>query len=218
LSIGTLRAAQVGALREEPLLASIGRRALVASAVATLALAGPAFATYLTEDPGNVDVAEARDADGLNDALLSRDNLTGTVILRANTVSYETITCEDGSESSIETDFTGSGTPDSYSFGKQQSSAKATGTINGTRTVSNYCTGDFEQVDDSRVVTLNLTGSKFTTTSTSKQTVKDPDGSVRVYTHKETRAVATGTFTIGATTYTAASAAITHEELALKTR
>ena len=67
-------------------------------------------------------------------------------------------------------------------------------------------------------MTLNLTGSKFTTTSTSKQTVKDPDGTVRVSTHKETRAVATGTFTIGAVTYGADSAWITHEELAVRIR
>jgi hypothetical protein len=195
-----------------------GRRALVAGAIATLALAGHASATYLTEDPGNVDVAEGFDADGLNHAWLSRDNVAGVVILRGDTVEFETITCEDGSEGTIETDFNGSGTPDAFSFGKQQSSARATGTVHGTVTVSNSCTGEVQQVDGSRAVTLNLTGSKYTTTSTSKQTVKDPDGTVRVYTHKETRAVATGTFTIGALTYAADSAWITHEELAVKIR
>jgi len=199
-------------------VASIARRALAAGVVATLALAGPAFATYLTEDPGNVDVAEARDADGLNDALLSRDNFTGVVLLRANTVQSERITCDDGSQGAIETDFDGSGTPDFFSFGKQQSSARATGTVNGTVTVFNDCTGTFEQVEGSRVVSLNLTGSKYTTTSTFKQTVKDPDGTVRVYTHKETMAVATGSFTIDALTYRADTASITHEELALRIR
>ena len=202
------------------MVASIGRRALVAGAIATLALAGHASATYLTEDPGNVDVAEARDADGLNAVVLSRDNFTGVVILRANTVELETITCEDGSEGTIETDFNGRGTPDSFSFGKQQSSARATGTVDGTVTVSDSCTGEFTQADGSRLVSLNLTGSKYTTTSTSRQTVKDPDGTVRVYTHKETRAVATGTFTVGAVTYVAGadSAWITHEELAVRIR
>jgi len=199
-------------------LASIGRRALVAGTVATLALAGPAFATYLTEDPGNVDVAEARDVDGSNYASLSRDNVSGMVFLRAGTVQFEPITCEDEREGEIETDFTGSGTPDSFSFGKQQSSARATGTVHGFVTVSNPCTGTFEQFDDSRVVSLNLTGSKYTTTSTTKATVKDPDGTVRVYTHKETMAVASGTFTIAALTYRADTASITHEELSVRIR
>ncbi len=199
-------------------MALIGRRALVAGAIATLALAGHASATYLTEDPGNVDVAEAYDTDGLNHAWLSRDNFTGVVILRGDTVEFEPITCEDGSEGTLETDFNGSGTPDSFNFGKQESSAGGTGTVHGTVTVSNSCTGEFQQVEGSRLVTLNLTGSKYTTTSTTKSTVKDPDGTVRVYTHKETRAVATGTFTIGTLTYGADSAWITHEELAVRNR
>lgn len=199
-------------------MSTVIRRALLVGALTALALAGPASATYLVEDPGNVDVAEARDVDGLQHVWLSRDNVGGVVILRADTVAYETIACDNGLEGAIETDFTGTGTPATFGFGKQQSWARASGTIAGFVTVSNYCTGAFEQYDTTRVVSLDLKGSKYTTTSSSRTTVKDPDGTVRVYTHKETSAIASGTFTIAATTIAASDAKITHEELKVRIR
>jgi hypothetical protein len=194
------------------------RRAVAAGAIVSLVLAGQASATYLAEDPGNVDVAEARSTDGMSYAWLSRDNLGGWVMLRAGIGTYESIVCEDGSDGAIETDFSASGTPTTYAFGRQQSWARASGTIPGVYRTWNHCTGESTEQEMTWAVTLDLTGSRYTTTSSSKGTVKDPDGTVRVWTHRETMALATGSFTIDDASFTAQDAWITHEELAVRVR
>src|SRR5437868_4441839 len=152
------------------------RRAALGAALLALAIAAPTAADT-TGDNGNQDVAYASSDDGATYAELDRDNFTGVVGLVVRVDSSTAITCADSSTGWIYTDFYGSGTPATSSFGRRQSSASASGFLTGTLSTSNTCDNSQTQVNETHAVSLTMTGStKLTTTTTSKTVAHNPDG------------------------------------------
>ena len=195
----------------------ISRRApLVVGAALALLVAVP-VAADTTGGPTNVDYAVANSPDG-SMVQVSHDYLAGESHLAVSTQWVEPVTCADGTTGELDISLNGGGVPSTYSFGKQLSSASASGTIPALQDVYNSCTS--EQTEDavSMTVTISLTGSKYTSTTNIRTVTKNPDGTTTTYAGKFTSVTATGTFSINGVTTTASDAQIAHDEMTVKTK
>lgn len=193
------------------------RRAPILAGAALALLVAIPVAADTTGGPENVDYAWASDASGMYTAQMSHDLLTGEYHLTGNVQTVSVIDCG-GWEGELDVSISGSGVPATFAFGKQLSSASATGTIPAVRDSWNSCTGEQTEEAATMTVAISLTGSRYTSTSTTKTVIKNPDGTTTTYTGKFTQAIATGSFTIDGVKIIPSDARIEHDEMTVKTK
>ncbi len=172
--------------------------ALVGGVVLSLALVGPVLADTIGGDT-NLDIASGWDETTGTFVDLIRDNLVGETRLYLTLNTDEAITCIDGSAGSMSTRFSGSGVPNSSTFGRSQSSASATGIMVGTRSSSNTCNGTNWQSRESHQISVELLGSRVHSRVRTRTTTQNPDGTRTVLTVVRTDVTASGTVTVDGT-------------------